>query len=432
MKDIDFDELDRAVGSVLGTDTAVAQKDDDAASDAQTARQDTAQPADDPVVAVEPATSATDEQSPAGLAKVTDASESDKDSKTDVVEEVGNGSVDNVSEKSPVIKPSVSPARKRGQFLDMVHPSANMRTKPATMPTTSRKTLTPLNSVTAGDKPESVSTPTPPADEALTSAAPEPVVPAVVSEPAAANEQGEAVTTPEPTKEETTSWPDPLDFVAKEDDQPGDAADPLGTTDQEADATDATESSQTPFVTDAKVDKRPLGAFAGSDEASSAGGEDPSQPKAEEEAPAPEFDAAVNTIEAAGVPQTDNPMTQTEEPEDESKPAQQSEDTSEPESQVALQPAVEPVKTEEVAPVLTSTSAAATPVASSIHQQYKAPVPKKDDDVDHPLFDTKEYHQPLLPDGKKAKKKPVFIIVLLLILFIIGGALGYIAYTAGL
>ena len=100
MKDIDFDELDRAVGSALGTDN--------------NANPDTSAPS---VVSV-----------------------SDDVSKADTTP-LESGS-------APAMTKPASPARRRGQFLDMVHPSADMRST-TPLPSTARKTIAPINADTA-------------------------------------------------------------------------------------------------------------------------------------------------------------------------------------------------------------------------------------------------------------------------------------------
>lgn len=416
MKDIDFDELDRAVGSVLGTDDKPAKTDG---------------PTTVATATVDPVTSTT-------------ALDDSSTSPVDVPEPAKEASDDSLS-PAPGIKPSVSPARKRGQFLDMVHPSADMRKTPK-IPATTRKTLAPLNTTIATEAPvpklETVAEVEAPIVDAVT---PEPVVP----DAAATHEESSS---PAPITEESSNeaMPDPLDF-AKESAE----ASVLAQETPPAPAPDsepvAAEAVQTPFVNDAKVDKRPLGAFAAQEEA---GADVLAMKPAQTEDNAPEFNLEVNSVESAGVPQaeevatglaggvTDPEPTPVEEPVvTGDTPAPEPEKTTEIAEPVAAEVSPVEEKPSEVksegikeAPAVSVTVAPAdvgqTP---SIPQQYKIAEPAKDSDEDNrSLFDTEEYHQPLLTDGKKKPTKIVLIIVMLVVLLALGCALGYIAYNIGI
>ncbi len=404
MKDIDFDELDRAVGSVLGADN----KADDASK------------TDTPATAV-----ATVSPKPPTISEPA-ATEPDNAVEQPKVNEEEKSVV------TPEIKPSVSPARKRGQFLDMVHPSADMRKAPK-MQATARKTLAPLNAVVAPEEPVSK-----PATEVEV-----PSVDAVVPEPATPDviASQESSQNPAPANQETPKeeWPDPLDFAKESAEVSATAQEP--TLLDNAEPT-VVEASQTPFVADAKVDKRPLGAFASHDEAST-------EALVESSDDTLEFNPEVNSIESTGVPQAEDEATGLtgEVPAVEAL----SEDSpvvppsaSEADSTVEtgslpdeVTPAEQEAKPElsKVEETKVETPAPVAPVASqtpSIPQQYKtAEAPKEDNDA-HPLFDTEEYHQPLLADGKKKSSKIILIIVMLVILLALGGALGYIAYNVGI
>lgn len=398
MKDIDFDELDRAVGSVLGSDAAVQ-------NDSQ---------ADVPAVA----TVAKPDPRPSSLTDSDVASLPDTAPTTTVQ-----------TTPTATVSPAISPARKRGQFLDMVHPSADM-TKTPKMPLSPRKTVTPLNSAVVADTPKPRS-----ADEATDTSLVETTAPDTDITTDHVPDVDENT-----TDNNTEAWPDPLDFAKEsaeaaavsQETQPSTAS-----PDNEPINEQASEPAQTPFVADAKVDKRPLGAFATQEDETTSQTPTELTPASED---TPEFNPEVNSVEATGVPQAVDEATGLtgETPKDEdlsteghaevletqtAEPTPTSEETK-PEVFAAPEEPKEPAK-----PV-----AASAPIAGaqSIPQQYKTAESHGEDDEQHPLFDTEEYHQPLLTDGKKKSKKIVLIIVMLVILLILGGALGYIAYTMGI
>ena len=398
MKDIDFDELDRAVGSVLGSDAAVQ-------NDSQ---------ADVPAVA----TVAKPDPRPSSL---TDS---------DVVSLPDTAPTTTVqTTPTATVSPAISPARKRGQFLDMVHPSADM-TKTPKMPLAPRKTVAPLNSAVVADAPKPRS-----ADEATDTS------PVETTAPDTDIKTDHVPNVDENTIDNNTeAWPDPLDFAKESAEAAAVSQESQPSTtspDNEPIGEQASEPAQTPFVADAKVDKRPLGAFATQEDEMV--GQTPVEltPAPED---TPEFNPEVNSVEATGVPQAVDEATGLtgETPKDEdlsteghaevletqtAEPTPTSEETK-PEVLAAPEEPKEPAK-----PV-----AASAPIAGaqSIPQQYKTAESHGEDDEQHPLFDTEEYHQPLLTDGKKKSKKIVLIIVMLVILLILGGALGYIAYTMGI
>lgn len=426
MKDIDFDELDRAVGSVLAGDNSAAN-DADATQktdtpDVATATTVTATP--------DPVTSTSTDDSPTSPAPATPEA-------------------NDVPVTTPEIKPSVSPARKRGQFLDMVHPSADMR-KSSPIPVNTRRTIKPLSAAVAPDASEAKS----PTEEPNVSTAPESPAPiATTSTEGRADASLADSTAAEKPEPQDNVWPDPLDFAKKSPDTSEATAETTPAADED---TPVAEATQTPFVTDAKVDKRPLGAFAPQEEEAQANEAPAAAPEApahpvESEEEAPEFNPEVNSVEATGVPQAEDEDTgfTGEAPEEdlalpeepapapvvtEPKPDVEEVKTEEPQpSEVKPE---EPAEAPEPAkPTVVEAAAAPAPAvtgAASIPQQYKSAEPNKDDDDAHPLFDTEEYHQPLLDGGKKKAKKGVLIVVLLLVLLVIGGALGYFAFTMGI
>lgn len=218
MKELDFDELDRAVNSLMTNvpNTPPPKKDDEvrtlniesslpetttSSMSSPTIPAPAPTPAPAPVEIVTPTTPASEPVAPRTSA------------------------------------PALSVAARRGgRFMDVVHPSSDMK-KPTTVPSRQGVTIEPSSSLQPTDAPKE------------SAVAPAPETP----------------TTSTPKTE--SEWPDPLemaDFDAKEDTKP--AAVSLDEPKDEAVAVDPTPSSKepeapltTPFLADAKVEKRPLG-----------------------------------------------------------------------------------------------------------------------------------------------------------------------------
>lgn len=361
MKDIDFDELDRAVGSILGGEDT--PKTDFAA---------------------------------AGVSG----------------RPVNQGSgQDGGSSQPPVFKSSASPARKRGQFLDMVHPSADMRTK-TSLPIGPRKTLAPLAAPGVRERAAKESEPEPAAADQPIPAQPGTITPPVHDPDEPAETVSEHTEIGQTGVADNTAWPDPLDVVTTE---PPDVPEP----DLKSDRTDAIsgfghdEPAQTPFVPGVAVEKRPLGApqTGGTDDHDlqlEVHEEDPEEGSAttDTEGPSPEFGIDVNSVESNEIQKSEY---------DQAVPEPEVSDT---ESQAARPDTVQPAST--------------GGIAQSISQQYQPAKQQTEDEGQHPLFDAEEYRQPLLAAGTKKRGKGLVIIVLLVILLLVGGVLGYLAYTMGL
>lgn len=139
-------------------------------------------------------------------------------------------------------RPSVPLAVKRssGQFMDVVHPSSNMRRVPLVMPERGSVQRPANNEV--------------------------PVIPAISVEPLENNSFAQT--------DEKRTWPDPIDFSGSNVDQPEKAEeldqDQFEDSDIDRISDDITnelsqnlnELSDSPFITGTKVEKRPLGAFS--------------------------------------------------------------------------------------------------------------------------------------------------------------------------
>lgn len=371
MKDIDFDELDRAVSTVL-------------------------EPVADATPTSTPATPVDEKTQPAGEAEKT----------SDVASEVATPDAVEPTPVTAVVEPEASSAtpaarpplaiKRRGQFMDVVHPSSDMTGKPEDgTPTSPRKvTVQPLTTIEA---PEA-----------------EPETPAPTEEETQVTDQLTDLSTIEmpdeaqPPVETVESAPvvqvipDPLDVMQTQEE----AKDTLSTETPEVEDTpvDApvpteTESGAeevaptTPFLADTKVDKRPLDAFS-PDEAE-VPAETDVEPTAEVEPVSAELQADVVAVEA--------------------NPTDQVNDEADTEH-------VETDKKDEVE----------SGFNNSIPQQYAADDAKTDED--HSIYDTSEYHQPITPVKTKKRGLPGWLVALL-VMFLLAGlsaAGGYFWFYYGL
>jgi hypothetical protein len=306
MKDFDYDEIDRAVGSVNNPDS---DKNDNAAD--STASTD--QPA-----SIEPA-------------------------------------------KPAVSAPSTPPAlvgrRSSGQFMDVVHPSSDMRRAPLKMPER------PLNQTPVLDKPA--------------------VVPTLLAHDDI-NPQPKKIELPTPTIS-SGDWPD-----SKNENEDADI-DKINDDITNELSSKTNELPDTPFISGTKVEKRPLGAFskesAPSDSISAEDTQD--EPDKKDESLPDELQDKLLSIES-----------------DESKPGPE--------------PAQDTVDTVEKPAVAEKTETPAVenqPVAAtSITQQYKEK-PSTGDRDSGPIYDTDAYHKPLAPPAKK-RSSWVWVIWILVIIIV--------------
>lgn len=299
MSDIDFDELDRAVSSVLGVSP----------QDLQPAPVSTPTPIQSATVTPSPVVPVTVTPTPAPVQPV-----------------------------RPVI---ATPRPTTGRFMDVVHPSSDMRTAPQTP------------QIETQDIP-------------------------VVEMPAPLAPEPEVQSDPEDDAFELIQD----DFIS-----------PL----------------ESPFLTDAKVEKRPLGAFSP---------EVTDEPVEQEELPVLSFDSTLepseeDLISAIEIGDTDpsaviadEPQVIAETPVETEQPVYIPEPVAESEPEVQVQaftPAIQP----------------------SITQQYTEQV-STDQQPSGAIFDTESYHQPLAHPQKK--KSGVLVIVWILGLIVLGAGLGVSLY----
>ena len=387
MKDIDFDELDRAVSSVLGG--GVPKQDEDSSS-TSTAVADADQ--DGLVDASEPSASSETTSSPQTTA--------------------GEVTTDSPDGSRPSQAATPLAIKRRGKFMDVVHPSSDMNPT-STVPMAARKSITPLAvAPTESQEPESDAVApldVPSKTEEASAVVAETVTETEVStsstleiaadDSAVAESSVEPETTeqdqPETTKastEETAS----VDQPTVDSDQTAPAADVAAPAESLADPSplesgdgfgaSASSTPETPFLSDAKVEKRPLGGF----------GDNP------ETADAPSEDAEPD----AGVVQTPPPVSLPRE----------------------LQPDV--VKVEAIPD---DTQAPADPVETATAPVLATvPAAAGSDGDTHSLFDTSSYHAPIAHAKKSSTPGWVWWMVGLLLCLAAGAGVGYFLFIAGL
>lgn len=413
MKDIDFDELDRAVNSIIGDE------------------KDT-KPSAAPVVP------ASDPKPVQASPKSADAPVSASDATPLTPAPAPSPRITGVAATAPR---SPSPASRRGgRFMDVVHPSSDM------------KQATPAPSAAAPRKPviapiHSDVTPSSAASEPLVSAPAEPKA----TEPAALPESKAH----ESSAKSPAEWPDPLDILSS-DDKPSQPAETHEKADAPSELDELVETSklgaetpQTPFLSDTKVEKRPLGAFADGhseppsytevaefEAAEAAKHEQDAQLEPETVLP-PEYQPDLVAIEAKEQVIIEGEI---DEPQDAPKERHETAHESQPVSDVKPEPApeakAEPVKeapkpdsVPEEKPV--AAEPASSPVVGSIAPQYRAADLPADAEELHAVFDTEAYHQPLLP-SKTHRRTPVWAWILLAIgLLVVGGGVGALLFILG-
>lgn len=310
-----------------------------------------------------------------------------------------------------------TPPKRRGQFMDMVHPSSDMIRPSAVLPSRQAATIQPLDPVIineAGQKvPEREPEPAP-QDEVGTEDHSSAIHSSVVSED-------------EPALK--SEWPDPLDVMEQtEQERQGDAptaldesATPISdiANEEESDVSvqyadhhaeidaDNTvrepEEATTPFISGADLEKRPLGAFTSTDTVSDeVASEDATEPSHTDETHDSLPDNVREDLPMVPVPQELTPEVVSVESDDPSRSPEETEG--------------DPVPDE------------ATPdtvgMTASISPQYKNTESSSDDQGDHPVFDTKDYHQPLTPPSKRSHAGLIITLVIV-VLALLGACAWY-------
>ncbi len=165
---------------------------------------------------------------------------------------------------TPEVKTSEPLAvKRRGQFMDVFHPSSDMKSSAA--PKREGVTLQPTSPFVTSEPAVA------PDEEPMNS---EPTTPPVVDVVTSASTEGDKAESSQTDEPNRSSWPDPIDLANETEathDSPKNDTDEAKTEDTDAvpedvvkelAAPEVEQSSSSPFITDAKVEKRPLGTAA--------------------------------------------------------------------------------------------------------------------------------------------------------------------------
>jgi hypothetical protein len=385
MKDLDFDELDRAVSTLMND--------------------------------VPKSELAKDDENSTNTLSISPTLGQNEVPKQNTIEQTTLAPSPRVAPQS---RPATTPpaARRGGRFMDVVHHSSNMKKdKPATSQPISRQGLTiePVKS-----------TPPSPVNPVLTPES----TPVVTPAPA---EKSIPQTIPE-SPVQSSDWPDPLDLSESQSptaDYPEATVDLPGSTplleegsraEVTAPTSDELEPLTSPFLSGTKVEKRPLGS---------------SQPAGSDEAPEPDHTPVISTTEGemtVNDPSDQLPASPSDEVKKELPPELQGdlvaiesgsasentksqeptreEESKELQSSYTPHPAALLEATTDDEPAFTG--------PTSIAQQYKEE-PNTGDQKNGAIYDTDTYHKPLAHPAQK-KSGWLWVVWIVLILFIGAGA----------
>ena len=344
MKDIDFDELDKAVNSLMGTVSPPKEE----TSTPPSSPAPTAPPVQ---VAAAPAAASPDVPSPS---TVTTPS-----------------------------RPAVAPAQRRGgRFMDMVHTSSDMKPRPAAAVSREGVTVAPR---------------------------PEPSTPLIAPAPPLKDGIKDVVPPAEVEYAPAPTWPEPLELSEKKGMAKSEPASAATSVSESAtqNAPDVPEPPfESPFLSDAKVEKRPLNPGTPSPTSNV-----PSDPSEETDTPEPDVATPATDSPRPFVPaelESDLVAIESNEPTT-APPTSGTEDPEEKAQQVAAPQKVT--------------------VPASIAQQYREQ-PSSGDQSHAAIYDTSQFAAPLKHPAKKKAGWLWIIWVILLLALGAGGALAL--YMAGL
>lgn len=389
MKDLDFDELDRAVSSLMG---GVGK------SDLEPVKID-----DTKTITIKPTISNTDKVNLANLATQISSVNTTKPS---------------LSSEPVTTTPSTPAKRKAGRFMDVVHSSSDMKTidKPSfTMPSRSGITIEPR--VSQSDN----------LSEDATPVTPTPVV-----------EDNVVAETPSAVEESITNdWPDPLELSPDSEIQELSEPDEIEELEEEPEHEEEIaepvvipteiQPLSSPFLFDTKVEKRPLGSAnlqTNNDDIVTADTTETTVPE-DELAAVNNREDIENThdVEAQLPPNQVSPEIRLPEELQGDLMAIESDTTSAPIVQSIPRPNPEPI------------SQPAKPAATvfgnqtSIVQQYHEE-PSTGDQENGSIYDTDSYHQPLLHPAKK--KSGWMWVVWIVLILLVGAGSGAALYFSGI
>jgi len=345
MKELDFDELDKAVNSLMSN-----------------VPKDTTSPAVDP---------------PTRTVELPDTANADATQSPPPVE------VSNMSTESPTPlvtprpAPSMPAARRGGRFMDVVHPSSDMKTS-STTPRISREA--------AQLSPVSQDTPSAPVKQQDDTPAAAPDIEPVIAPKA----NIASVDSENETLDESSSWPDPIDT-------PAFTASPVN------EDTSSPEPLTSPFISGTKVEKRPLG------------GAQPEKDAVATQDVEPETQPTVD--ETAQLPPS-LPDAKPDLPDELNSDVLAVESTSHQDEPAAT--VVPPVLSSQPPSSNSVVASSAAAGAASIPQQYTES-PSTGDQTNGAVFDTNTYHKPI---EHPAKKKSGWLLVVWIVLILLIGAAG--------
>lgn len=388
MSDLDFDELDKAVNSLVGD------------SDSSDKKEDTAP------------------QKP-----------SDEDKSSDTSEKIG---------------PSL-PSRRSGRFMDMKHDSSDMQKKDSSLMNPSKTTITPIN---PGVKKEAEDTKAAQEDAEPKSDWPDPIDSAKAVNDEENKEDSTPVNTDMPDPLDHIANNDTPNDNDKSDNKDADKDEEKEPEENDAPSEDKKdepeldyeetdpkkdEKKDSPFIDDAKVEKRPLGGFSSESpvlplsEVKKDGDDKPNEDSKEEKAAPeepielpPELDKDLVAIEAGEAIETQAPKKDEEKvPEETEKTEDKTKDQKDDK---------EPVEQKDRVSELLASAA-----TGSIPEQYKRQNRSHELHAPHPLFDADHYKDsPKGTTPKKPKSLAAKIFQWLFIslgLVLLGGSLGAAAFV---
>lgn len=349
MKDINFDELDKAVTSVLSSSKKNEPKE-------------------------EPVTEATVKTEPKEAAVKNEA----------VVESP-------IQEQVPTERLATTP-RRRGQFMDMVHPSSDMASKnnPVASPPIRRQgpRLAPLSpSIVEADADKNLDQTSVAEDQPKVAAGPTDTVETPITPPESkAVSPTEQLSDLEKVESEQLSHDDSANNTENTPHELSDEADLV----KEDEVIEQPQPAESPFIESVDVEKRPLGSFA------------------ETKEPAEDLAAMIDPSDEIVIEETTS---------DEQLAA----------DIVAIE-SDEPHTDDEGRGVVAAAAEEQPVGPSSIMPQYTSE-PTSTDNTEYAVFDTQEYHQPLTPPEKPHKHRGLVYVLVALLMVGIGAAIGYAVFV---
>jgi len=407
MKDLDFDELDRAVNSLMTNvpKTATPPGEEKIKTlDITPTLNDDAQPQFDRLTKL--------------AAEVVEGKDTPSSSAIPPLATPNIPSRPNAPTIQSAPRPAATApaARRAGRFMDVVHPSLDMNTKKPEMPVSRQGvTIEPRSSAPLIQEVSPVKSPMS-SPELITK-----------KEELVTSSSGGSETSSQPVEASASAsdWPDPLDVVPHtslkndEDDKEKAPEPPMET--QQAEAEESSPAPLTsPFLPDAKVEKRPLGgmstnASTPTDESVAPVWEKPEEdePKTVDD-PNAQLPANPSDVEPLLPEELSNDLmaVEADTTHDSLKEAHDATKDVETEPEKAPEPKTEKVEPhhEKAEPVPTG--------PTSIPQQYHEE-PSTGDQKNGSIYDTDSYHQPL---AHPAKKKSGWLWVLWIVIILVVGA----------